>query len=298
MASNAHLRRALHYVFKIPDRSLTMRFYTDVLLMRVLRHEEFEKGCLAACNGRYDGFWSKTMVGYGSEDDHFAMELIYNYGVDKYKKGNEFKGIVIQMSNVLKRAQENRWTVQQENDKSYVEAPGGFKFYVEEDSSERKDPVRQVIYSCTNVEKTRRFWVTMLGCEVVESGDDFLEVAYDKSKTSLRFEKIFEPIDRGEAYGRVAFACPRNQLPEIEAQVKNADIGTVITPLVSLETPGKASVEVVILGDPDGHEICFVGDEGFHELSKEDPEASQVLQEKMKEYDAYVEKVQRRDRHF
>lgn len=48
---------------------------------------------------------------------------------------------------------------------------------------------------------------------MVESGDDFLEVAYDKSKTSLRFEKIFEPIDRGEAYGRVAFACPRNQLP-------------------------------------------------------------------------------------
>lgn len=80
--------------------------------------------------------------------------------------------------------------------------------------------------------------------------------------------------------------------------MKNADIGTVITPLVSLETPGKASVEVVILGDPDGHEICFVGDEGFHELSKEDPEASQVLQEKMKEYDAYVEKVQRRDRRF
>lgn len=41
-------------------------------------------------------------------------------------------------------AQENRWTVQQENGKSYVEAPGGFKFYVEEDSSERKDPVKQV----------------------------------------------------------------------------------------------------------------------------------------------------------
>ena len=31
--------------------------------MTVLRHEEFEKGCEAACNGPYDGKWSKTMIG-------------------------------------------------------------------------------------------------------------------------------------------------------------------------------------------------------------------------------------------
>ena len=30
---------------------------------------------------------------------------------------------------------------------------------------------------------------------------------------------------------------------------------TVLTPLVSLDTPGKATVQVVILADPDGHEV-------------------------------------------
>ena len=40
-----------------------MRFYREVLGMQVLRHEEFTEGCLAACNGPYDGRWSKTMVG-------------------------------------------------------------------------------------------------------------------------------------------------------------------------------------------------------------------------------------------
>ena len=30
---------------------------------------------------------------------------------------------------------------------------------------------------------------------------------------------------------------------------------TVLTPRVRLDTPGKASVEVVILADPDGHEV-------------------------------------------
>lgn len=43
--------RALHYVFKVPDRALTARFYREILGMKVLRHEEFADGCEAACNG-------------------------------------------------------------------------------------------------------------------------------------------------------------------------------------------------------------------------------------------------------
>ena len=39
----------------------------------------------------YDGLWSKSMVGFGPEDDHFVVELTYNYGVKKYKRGNDFQ---------------------------------------------------------------------------------------------------------------------------------------------------------------------------------------------------------------
>ena len=35
-----------------------------------------------------------------------------------------------------------------------------------------------------------------------------------------------------------------------------------------LPTEGKADVEVVILQDRDGYEICFVGDKGFFDLCK------------------------------
>lgn len=38
----------------------------------------------------YDGKWSKTMVGFGPEDDHFVAELTYNYGVGEYQLGNDF----------------------------------------------------------------------------------------------------------------------------------------------------------------------------------------------------------------
>ncbi len=31
------------------------------------------------------------MVGYGREDDHFVVELTYNYGIKNYTKGNDFQ---------------------------------------------------------------------------------------------------------------------------------------------------------------------------------------------------------------
>lgn len=55
--------RPLHFVFKIGNRFKTMDFFTNILGMKILRHEEFEEGCDAQCNGPYSGKWSKTMTG-------------------------------------------------------------------------------------------------------------------------------------------------------------------------------------------------------------------------------------------
>lgn len=81
-------RRALHWVLKIGNLKKSMSFYEDVFGLKVLRHEEFETGCEATCNGPYGGQWSKTMIGYGPEKENFALELTYNYGIDGYKFGN------------------------------------------------------------------------------------------------------------------------------------------------------------------------------------------------------------------
>lgn len=78
----------------------------------------------------YDNRWSKTMIGYGPEDTHFVIELTYNYGVDDYKLGNDFLGITLKSSKVLENAKSLSWPVEVEDNKSYVVAPGGYKFYV------------------------------------------------------------------------------------------------------------------------------------------------------------------------
>ena len=58
-----------------------MTFFRDLLKMTPLRHEEFDEGCEAACNGPYDNKWSKTMIGYGPEDTKtsltMAQQIIY-----------------------------------------------------------------------------------------------------------------------------------------------------------------------------------------------------------------------------
>lgn len=39
------------------------------------------------------------MAGFGDEDNHFVVELTYNYGIKEYQLGNDFQ--VIQVSGTL-----------------------------------------------------------------------------------------------------------------------------------------------------------------------------------------------------
>ena len=73
-------------------------------------------------------------------------------------------------------------------------------------------------------------------------------------------------IDHGLASGRVAFACER--VPPIHSEAAAASSGKVITPPLTLPTPGKADVVVTILGDPDGYEICYVEALAFYQLAE------------------------------
>ncbi|CAF3694929.1 unnamed protein product [Rotaria sp. Silwood1] len=82
-------RRLLHYTMKITDRLAAKNFFCNILGMKILRHEEMDSGCSARCNGDFDSPWSKTMVGYGSENSFFVFELNYNYDVQGYNYGCE-----------------------------------------------------------------------------------------------------------------------------------------------------------------------------------------------------------------
>lgn len=273
--------RPLHWVFKVGDRARTMEFYRAVLGMQVLRHEEFETGCEAACNGPYDGKWSKTMVGYGAEDTHFVVELTYNYNISHYTLGNDFQGLTIQSSAALARAQVQGWPVEQEEGRTLLRAPGGYKFYILDLAQpEDRDPVLSVAISVSNTAQSLAYWAGLLGLRPTSATATTTSLSYSTGASLvLAATPGGQAVDHAKAPGRIAFSCPAADLPGIEAVVRR-ERGSegVLTPLVSLDTPGKAAVQVVILADPDGQEICFVGDEAFRCLSQVDPEADCLLE--------------------
>lgn len=269
--------RALHFVFKIPNRKLTAKFYREILGMKVLRHEEFADGCDAACNGPYANRWSKTMIGYGPEDSHFVIELTYNYGIKEYESGNDFRGITIKSKEAIERARANGWPISEEGGKFVLEAPGGYKYYlINEPQPKDKDPVEKVTLSSSNLQKTITYWKDILQLKVFNQADKSVLLGYGDDQVKLEFQDIGTKVNHAKAYGRIAFSVPHEEQPEIQRRIKESG-NEILTDLITLDTPGKASVRVIILADPDGHEICFVDDEGFRQLSVPDYPSERIL---------------------
>ncbi|KAH8272404.1 hypothetical protein KR026_001132 [Drosophila bipectinata] len=277
--------RALHYVFKIGDRAKNAFFFRQILGMKVLRHEEFKEGCDAECNGPYDNRWSKTMIGYGPEDSHFVIELTYNYGVTSYELGNDFGGVTIHSKDILSRAAEHSYPVKKIDGKegNLLTSPDGYKFYIiDQAPAAGSDPVQSVELNVTNLPKSKNYWHNLLQMQLLEEKDKSLRLSYGSKQASLVITEISDPLDRAKAYGRIAFAIPAAKQPPLHEAVKAAGT-TILKPLITLDTPDKASVTVLILADPDGHEICFVDEEGFGELSQVEKDGDSRL-------DSYIRK--------
>jgi len=132
----------------------------------------------------------------------------------------------------------------------------------------------------TSLATSLAYWRDLLGMREVR--ENALRFGEDSRQALLELEALpeGEAMNHATAAGRIAFAVPAEELAAAETAIKAAD-GAILTPLVSLDTPGKATVQVVILGDPDGYEICFVGAAAFTELSQVDPKGEAILDEAM-----------------
>lgn len=244
---------------------------------QVLRHEEFTETCEAYCNGPYDNRWSKTMVGYGDESKYFVIELTYNYGVKSYKWGNEFGGVTIKSRDVIERVKNNNYPFDAQEDGIVIRAPDGYKFFIlNQEVAASEDPISNIIYNVSNLEATLKYWDGLLNMSVIKKEEKTALLSYNGGKFGILFSEINEPIDPAEAFGRIAFAVPYETQPAIKEIIKKNE-QKILTDLVSLDTPGKATVRVIILSDPTGHEICFVDDEGFTQLSQFDEKSEADL---------------------
>lgn len=235
------------------------------------------------------------MTGFGDEDNNFVIELTYNYGIRSYDRGNDFNFIKVLSDRAIFNLNERNYPFKSHSNGTYeVFDPNGYKFLIAPNKNDSTSSiVSELSLFITNTQKSAEYWIDELkfkGKIINEDEKEKVVLNFNEHRFSLILEKT-DVINRAKAYGRTAFSCATNELKPLETQMESKKL-TILTPYIQLDTPGKASVCVVILADPDGHEICFVGDEGFRELSRIDENAHILLDESIKKdkSDAWHEK--------
>ena len=81
--------RILHTMLRVGDLERSIKFYTEVLGMKLLRTSE---------NAEYK--YTLAFVGYGDESENAVIELTYNWGVDKYDLGTAFGHIALGVDDI------------------------------------------------------------------------------------------------------------------------------------------------------------------------------------------------------
>ena len=87
--------RVLHTMLRVGDMDRSVKFYTEVLGMKLLRTTD-----------RPEQKYSLAFVGYDTEDRTAVLELTYNYGVDKYDLGTAYGHVALAVPDAANACEE------------------------------------------------------------------------------------------------------------------------------------------------------------------------------------------------
>ncbi len=83
--------RILHTMIRVVDLKKSIKFYTDILEMNLLRQKDYP-----------DGKFTLAFLGYGSELEEAVIELTHNWDTESYNMGDAFGHIAIEVDDVYK----------------------------------------------------------------------------------------------------------------------------------------------------------------------------------------------------
>jgi lactoylglutathione lyase len=81
--------RLLHTMLRVGDLERSLRFYTEVLGMRLLRRRDYP-----------EGRFTLAFVGYGEERDTAVLELTHNWDTESYDIGSGYGHIAIGVADI------------------------------------------------------------------------------------------------------------------------------------------------------------------------------------------------------
>ncbi|HEY3187465.1 MAG TPA: lactoylglutathione lyase, partial [Solirubrobacteraceae bacterium] len=89
--------RFLHTMLRVNDLDESLRFYCDVLGMRLLRRKDYPAGR-----------FTLAFVGYGPEDEQTVLEFTHNWDTHHYQVGDGFGHIALGVEGIQRVTEEMR----------------------------------------------------------------------------------------------------------------------------------------------------------------------------------------------
>lgn len=81
--------RIMHTMLRVGDLDASLKFYCDVLGMKLLRRHDYP-----------EGEFTLAFVGYGDESEQAVLELTHNWGTHTYDHGSAYGHIAIGVDDV------------------------------------------------------------------------------------------------------------------------------------------------------------------------------------------------------
>lgn len=283
-SNSPNTARSAHWVIRTSDLAKTLEFCKKVLNMRVIRHEENREPCPITCNGNYKAAWSKTMVGYNTEDKSYCLEVTYNYGTTSYKQGTGLQEFAITVHDPLSTL-EAAATLGYASINHTIVGPDGYRIKLLRTEKDRSEPFQHVTLRVRDLSVSTHFYTAMLGMHsdpriYMLPPQQYRVFSYHDQDTAQ------QGCDRGGAVqteqvpivllqaedptsvaveqweGRHAISMPEAMLRAVYGRVRAEARHLIVHEMQEL--PEALGVLVIaIIKDPDGYEICLVSSETF-----------------------------------
>lgn len=89
--------RLLHTMLRVGNLDTSIKFYTDILGMTLLRKKDYP-----------DGRFTLAFLGYGNEKENTVIELTHNWDTDSYDQGNGFGHLAVEVDDVYQATEQIR----------------------------------------------------------------------------------------------------------------------------------------------------------------------------------------------
>ncbi|KAF8024031.1 hypothetical protein BT93_F1284 [Corymbia citriodora subsp. variegata] len=219
-------RRFLNAIIRVGDLNRTVKFYKECFGMQLLSQKDFP-----------EKKYSKAIVGFGPQESHFVLELIYIYGVEKYEVGTAwghfgfffFFFFLGKIYPIVEKVRQLGGAVTKEPGTNeggsqvyaFVEDPNGYSFELLQ-RGPTPEPLCQIMLQVTDLDRTASFYEKALGMNVLFKYDSpqdqviisIAMVGYGSDQTQttvieLKYNYNVTEYTAGNAYIQAAIGTDR-----------------------------------------------------------------------------------------